>query len=345
MVISGILRVTQEGNPVQPIFGTNTPLNLYYAIGIRNSFGMDFDPVTGTLWDTENGPTAGDEINMVRPGFNSGWSLIQGLAEKNIMSTGATPDDLVKLGSSQYRDPAFSWMVPIGITDLKFLNSASLGKQYENNMFVGDIDNGNLYRFTLNANRDAISLNSNDYRGNLNGLQDTVVDTPAESAPVIFGQGFGGITDLDVGPDGYLYVLTFQGDLYRILPSSASSEPLSKSQPESQNSQTPSSASESKSNPVTANKVTVNIVGVKGDTSYQPNPVNIKRGQTVTWLNGDVVSHTVTSGSDNDVGSGKQFDSKAILAGQSYSHTFGKSGTYEYYCFYHPSMVGEIIVN
>jgi plastocyanin len=131
--------------------------------------------------------------------------------------------------------------------------------------------------------------------------------------------------------------------LYRILPASASSEPiLSKSQPESQNPQT--SSSESKSNDA-ANKVTVNIVGVKGDTSYQPNPISIKRGQTVTWLNGDVVSHTVTSGTDNDVNAGKQFDSKAILAGQSYSRTFSKSGTYEYYCFYHPSMVGEIIVN
>jgi len=48
---------------------------------------------------------------------------------------------------------------------------------------------------------------------------------------------------------------------------------------------------------------------------------------------------------DNDINAGKQFDSKAILAGQSYSHTFSKSGTYEYYCLYHPSMVGEIIVN
>src|SRR6478672_4274384 len=290
----GILRVTQDGQPVEnsPL-GDSLPLNVYYAYGIRNSFGMDFDPVTGTLWDTENGPAAGDEINMVRPGFNSGWSLIQGLAEKNIMRTGATPNDLVKIGSSQYKDPAFSWMVPIGITDLKFLNSAILGKQYENNMFVGDIDNGNLYRFTLNANRDAISLNSNDYRGELSNLQDTVVDTPGESAPVMFGQGFGGITDLDVGPDGYLYVLTFQGDLYRILPASASSEPiLSKSQPELQNPQTPSSSSESKSN-AAANKVIANIVGVKGDQSYQPNPISIKRGQTVTWLNGDVVSHTV----------------------------------------------------
>ena len=54
------------------ILGNTYPLNLYYAYGIRNSFGMDFDPVTGKLWDTENGPDYGDEINLVEPGFNSG---------------------------------------------------------------------------------------------------------------------------------------------------------------------------------------------------------------------------------------------------------------------------------
>src|SRR5919199_4047099 len=60
----GILRVTQDGQPVSnpPLGQSTTPLDLYYAYGIRNSFGIDFDPVSGKLWDTENGPTFGDEI-------------------------------------------------------------------------------------------------------------------------------------------------------------------------------------------------------------------------------------------------------------------------------------------
>ena len=67
---------------VQPtIIGDEDPLNKYYAYGIRNSFGIDFDPVTGKLWDTENGPGYGDEINLVEPGFNSGWSKVQGIRE------------------------------------------------------------------------------------------------------------------------------------------------------------------------------------------------------------------------------------------------------------------------
>jgi aldose sugar dehydrogenase len=58
------------------VLGNEYPLNLYYAYGIRNSFGIDFDPVTGDLWDTENGPSYGDEINLVKPGFNSGWNKV-----------------------------------------------------------------------------------------------------------------------------------------------------------------------------------------------------------------------------------------------------------------------------
>jgi hypothetical protein len=44
---------------------------LYFAYGIRNSFGIDFDPLNRNLWDTENGSYNGDEINPVKPGFSS----------------------------------------------------------------------------------------------------------------------------------------------------------------------------------------------------------------------------------------------------------------------------------
>src|ERR1051325_4546029 len=64
----GILRVTQDGQIVDnPPLGESLPLALYYAYGIRNTFGIDFDPVTGNLWETENGDTFGGEINLVKP--------------------------------------------------------------------------------------------------------------------------------------------------------------------------------------------------------------------------------------------------------------------------------------
>ncbi|MGI8720239.1 MAG: PQQ-dependent sugar dehydrogenase, partial [Nitrososphaeraceae archaeon] len=78
---SGILRITQDGKIIGgAILGDSMPLRLYYAYGIRNSFGLDFDPITGFLWDTENGPQDGDEINLVEPGFNSGWNEIYGFS-------------------------------------------------------------------------------------------------------------------------------------------------------------------------------------------------------------------------------------------------------------------------
>jgi aldose sugar dehydrogenase len=222
----GVLRVTQNGQvtPNSPL-GTSEPLNTYYAYGIRNSFGMDFDPVTGNLWDTENGPSFGDEINLVNPGFNSGWVQVQG-----IWKAGASPGPVIGAdnnnppknlvtfaGAGKYRSPALTWNQPVAPTALKFLNSTSLGKQYENDMFVGDILNGNLYHFKLNQHRDGLVLTGSVATGN------NVVNTPQENQQFVFAHGFGGITDLQVGPDGYLYVLSYtDGAIYRIVPSSSS---------------------------------------------------------------------------------------------------------------------------
>jgi aldose sugar dehydrogenase len=234
---SGIFRITQDGQPMtdNPLVGstgdhsssskhgkggeegpTSTLLNYYYAYGIRNSFGMDFDPITGKLWDTENGPAYGDEINLVEPGFNSGWSKIQGVWLVHGPSPGPiaplNPSNLVDFGGKGvYRAPEFTWLPTIGPTALKFLDSAKLGSQYQNDMFVGDVNTGNLYHFKLNQNRDGLALSgplASKVDNNLNDLKS-----------VIFGQGFGTITDLQVGPDGYLYVLTFAGNIYRIVPS------------------------------------------------------------------------------------------------------------------------------
>ena len=363
--LGGVLRITQDGvivDPSNPIFGDESPLNLYYAMGIRNSFGIDFDPVTGNLWDTENGPTAGDEINMLYPGFNGGWALIQGNSKDDLIGTGATSDDLVYFGKSSYAEPKLSWITPIGITALKFLDSDKLGKKYQNNMFVGDINNGLLYRFILGGNRSDLSFD-NGYSGNTALLTDKVVNDPKENQPFVFGEGFGGITDIEVGPDGFLYVLSYTGSLFRIVPASSSSSSLSTASSGSMAESNPSSNigtsseeeeegqqselsdnEEEQSNTGNGNSVPVVIQGLSGDRSYSPNPITIETGQTITWYNGDTISHSVTSGFDNGDDSGEEFDSKAIIPNQSYSITFEDSGTYPYYCFYHPSMVGEVIV-
>jgi aldose sugar dehydrogenase len=203
---SGILRITRDGEPVDPwILGDTYPLNLYYAYGIRNSFGIDFDPVTGKLWDTENGDSYGDEINLVDPAFNSGWRTLQGKSSLFQIYNNKTfnPDDLVDFyGKGEYSDPEFSWKGPVGVTAIKFLNSNKLGKQYENDMFVGEFHRGYLYHFDLNKGRTELSLDA--------PLNDKIADNRDELKKVIFGQGFGAITDIKVGPDGYLYIMSLQ---------------------------------------------------------------------------------------------------------------------------------------
>jgi len=333
--LGGVLRITQDGgivDPDDPIFGEGLPLNIYYSMGIRNSFGMDFDPLTGNLWDTENGPTGGDEINLVFPGFNSGWFQIQGFAEDDILGHGTTESDLVYFGSSQYEDPKFVWEWPVGITALKFLNSHRLGDDYANNMFVGDINNGLLYRFTLNEDRDAIFINDT-YVGNTLPLQDNKIADPKENQPLIFGQGFGGITDIQVGPDGYLYVLSYTGSIFRILPVTDSISPGIQ----------PAVSPEEEA--LRNQSVPAVILGIEGDNSYSPNPIEIETGQAVTWYNGDTISHTVTSGLDGDPDEGSLFDSDAIIPNQYYTLTFNDPGEFNYYCIYHPTMVGEVVVN
>jgi aldose sugar dehydrogenase len=201
-----------------PINGSGTEvLNKYYAYGVRNSFGMDFDPLTNNLWDTENGPASYDEINLVRPGFNSGWQTVMG----PISISGDTEDDLVNFPGSHYADPLFSWTEPVAPTDIEFFNSSNLGERYTNNIFVGDIVRGNLYFFEVNENREGISLDTTQQQA---GLSDLVVDSEDELSAITFGSGFGGITDIETGPDGNLYVLSFDDGIIYEISSSATTQ-------------------------------------------------------------------------------------------------------------------------
>ncbi len=131
--------------------------------------------------------------------------------------------DLVIFDGAKYQDPIFSWNAPVGVTDIEFFNSAKLGDKYDGNLFVGDINNGNLYFFKLNVNRTGLTFH--DPR-----LLDLVADPvreeeqqergddeDSELSSLIFGEGFGRITDIETGPDGLLYILTYEdGKIYRI---------------------------------------------------------------------------------------------------------------------------------
>ena len=207
---SGILRINEEGKPVgEGILGSTFPLNLYYAYGIRNSFGFDWDQLTNKLWDTENGPHYGDEINIVEPGFNSGWVKVQGIWEPNFEQMGKIIHNPMKLvsfnGKGKYSEPEFTWIPTVAPTALVFFNSSNYGVKYNNTLFVGDANTGTLYNFKLNINRSGLELDGD--------LKDKIANNENEVKNVTFATGFGRITDMDLGLDGNLYVLSSKNGL------------------------------------------------------------------------------------------------------------------------------------
>ena len=197
MDTSVILRVDPEGP--------------YHAMGIRNSFGLAIDPFTGNLWATENGDDDFDEINLIPDKFNSGWETIMGPATKSEIANLTGYEDYI------YGDPKFSWekvVAPVGINFGNFKET----RNYDNSLFVGDCNNGHLYKFELNQNRDGFVFSNPD-------LQDNLVNENDSTNEIMLGTGFRCITDIEVGPDGFLYLVSHgERVIYRILPIEAVAE-------------------------------------------------------------------------------------------------------------------------
>jgi glucose/arabinose dehydrogenase len=220
-------------------------LQRIFAYGVRNSFGMTFDPKRGDLWTTENSGRAFDEINRVRPGFNGGWIQIMGpverVAEFKAIETSVgsgvngptglqqrrfpasriadTPEQalerLFHLPRSHYTDPEFSWKQVVPPAGLGFIEGSALGEQYDGDLIVGSAvaraaNLGHLYRFRLNGGR--THLKFDDPR-----LQDKVADNLAlddfttEGEEIRFGSNFGIVTHIETGPDGALYLVSPSG--------------------------------------------------------------------------------------------------------------------------------------
>jgi glucose/arabinose dehydrogenase len=184
----------------------------YHAIGIRNSFGITTDPITGNLWMTDNGPDKFDEINLIENKFNGGWAKIIG----DINDEQLIP--ISPYGDFVYSNPEFSWELPIGITALDF-GEGQLFSEYDGWLFVADSNNGNIYFLKLNKERNGFDFQSEH-------LKDLVVNIDPENtygnfhesmSEIMFGANFGLITDLKFGPDGSLYVVSLmEGTIYRI---------------------------------------------------------------------------------------------------------------------------------
>lgn len=215
-----------------------------FAYGIRNSFGMAFDPVSGALWEQENGDDSFDELNRVEPGMDGGWIQVMGPVDRiqqfksiemnefgrNLQqirwppsNIADTPQEalsrLFKLPGSRYSDPEFSWKYAVPPAGIGFLSSRALGPQFQNDLFVGaatpSTAGGYLFRFQLTGNRQKIA--TDDPR-----LEDRVADNTTknditESESLLIGRDFGVLTDIQTGPNGNLFVVSIsKGTIYEI---------------------------------------------------------------------------------------------------------------------------------
>lgn len=204
----GVFRLNTDGSiPQDNPFAAhaNADVRRWYTYGLRNSFGIAVDPATNRLWNTENGPSSYDEINLLFSGMNSGWTRIMGPDSRDSNST----SDLVMLPGAAYADPEFSYAQPIGITALHFLQGSAWGAQYEDAVLVGEVNGGRLWLLRLNANRDGFELAA--------ALADGVFDPGDAFAP--FGTNFSVVTDITAGPDGALYITSYGSDtVFRVAP-------------------------------------------------------------------------------------------------------------------------------
>ena len=215
-----------------------------FAYGIRNGFGLAFDPLTGQLWESQNGDDSGSEINRIEAGMNGGWVQIMGLLDfvsdfKAIETSPVyfglqqirwpptliadSPDEarerLFMLPGARYTDPLLSWKFEVAPAGLGFVVGQGLGAEFDGNLIVGGARNflldGHLFRLTLSDDRLDLAFSDPllfDRRADNFDKWDVT-----ESESLLFGKGFGITTDIRTGPNGNLFIVGVEkGAVYEI---------------------------------------------------------------------------------------------------------------------------------
>ena len=108
-------------------------------------------------------------------------------------------------GKGIYSEPEFTWTPTVAPTAIIFFTWNNYSTEYKNTLFVGDANTGTIYHFKLNADRSGLQLDGK--------LKDKIVNTMDEIKNITFASGFGRITDMDLGPDRNLYVLSSENGL------------------------------------------------------------------------------------------------------------------------------------
>ena len=210
-------RATFQNIPNKTIYETSSIFKIdtessnsveLFAMGIRNSFGLAVDPETGYLWDTENSAHYYDEINLVKSGFNSGWVHVMGPVDRDNPDIDGIQTVPPPFENFVYSDPEFSFERPVAVTAIEFPDEDSFEK-YSDWLFVGDYNNGRIYKFQLNSDRTGFVFSNPD-------LSDLVLDDNDEIDEILFAEGFQTISDIEFHDDVMYVVSIFDGSIYKI---------------------------------------------------------------------------------------------------------------------------------
>jgi glucose/arabinose dehydrogenase len=183
-----VLRFNDDGSvPENPFAASQGFKPELYTIGHRNMVGMTIHPTTGAVWQNENGPLGGDEVNILKPGANYGWPLVSYGRDYS----GAPVSKMrTMLG---VEDPVLFWNPSIAISGMTFYSGTRFAA-WENSLFVGGLQFGRIPR-TGRMHRIVFNENWEEIR-----REELFVDLRQR------------IRDVEQGPDGLLYVLTDERD-------------------------------------------------------------------------------------------------------------------------------------
>jgi aldose sugar dehydrogenase len=332
-------------------------VQMTFAYGIRNSFGLAVHPETGDLWETENGDDSWDEVNIFPAGSNSGWWQMMGPPERfdeyrqietesedGTDNPDVPPDQLaesadeamsrfLELEGSTYQPPVFAWKFPPAVTSIAFVIDDALGESSTNTAWLGTVLTDSLLRYPLADDGSGFDFGDDE------GLSDLVDDNAqkgdlGESADYVVGTGFGVVTHILQGPDGSLYVSSISnGAVYRIGPADqVGGGPAA-------------SAVAAPSDSAAAGEVVEITVGTDTGSANQfdPGDVSVPAGATVrlTFMNEGTVPHNLTF---NDPINAATAVTVQPGAEETIEFTAPDAGEYTFVCTLHPGMEGTLVV-
>ena len=187
--LGSTIRLNRDGSvPADnPFLGKDGAQPELFSIGHRNPQGMTIHPGTGEVWINEHGPQGGDEINVLEAGANFGWPLYTFGERYGGGKIGQGT------GAPGFVDPLWHWTPSIAPSDMTFVPAGSQFPEYEGDLLVTSLKFKRLYH---------VSVEGRSVTGQA----------------VVLDGNLGRLRDVEVGPDGAIYLLNDeeQGGVYRL---------------------------------------------------------------------------------------------------------------------------------